>query len=337
MARSQAPAFLDRGLLPGGQPGKGVLTSCWKLDREGRSSAWAALYADRASMGLDDPAADVEPQAESAIVIGGDPALQAVEDAGLESRVDPDPGIRDGHSRDPVRGTDRDRDRLALAELHGVRKQVSDDLIEAGAIPDADDGAAGVDRDRATGPRQLRREPVHDIPDQGPQLEWVGLDREPVGLDPRDFEEVADEAVEPRALARCELHRLAHPRRVGAPARLLRALQGSQGYGERGHGGAQLVGGHHEELIPQADGALRLTVQPRVVDGDRGAVRHLVCQLEIDAPVPPRRAGAQGEHAKHLPARYERHDHCAAGTDGPDEFQVLFALAARPQELAGGP
>lgn len=60
-------------------------------------------------------------------------------------------------------------------------------------------------------------------------------------------------------------------------------------------GRAQLVGGHQEELVAQADGALRLAMEPRVVDGDGGPVRHLLRELEIGARVPSRHTRGQAE------------------------------------------
>ncbi len=96
------------------------------------------------------------------------------------------------------------------------------------------------------------------------------------------------------------------------------------------------MGSDGEELAPRADGVLGRAVEASVVDGDRGAARHVLRQLEIRAPIAaPRRGRGEGEHPEHLPARHERHRQPGLRPELAEEPHVLVVLARRSKDIVG--
>ena len=84
--------------------------------------------------------------------------------------------------------------------------------------------------------------------------------------DPRDVEQVVDQADHLLHLAG---DHVARPAEVSAvQSRLLKDLDG---VADRGQGVAELVGEHRQEFVLPAVVLLDVAVEPRVVDGDRGA------------------------------------------------------------------
>lgn len=81
-------------------------------------------------MRFDDSAADVEPEPQASVVLGHD-AFESLEDSALFVRVDPDPPISDRELCRFPATQHRDLDRLAGAELDGVREEVGEHLIDA--------------------------------------------------------------------------------------------------------------------------------------------------------------------------------------------------------------
>src|SRR5690606_26394520 len=138
-----------------------------ELDGEGRASARLALDPDRATVRLRDLAADVEAEAEPAVVMAGDGALEAIEDLRLPGRVDAEPVISNREPGGPGLFAEEDLDRPARAEFDRVGEQAGHEPREAGAIPAAEDRAIGADRDRAPGGDQVRPEPLDDLIDEG--------------------------------------------------------------------------------------------------------------------------------------------------------------------------
>ena len=150
---------------------------------------------------LRDPAADVQAEAEAAIVPHRHCALEAAEDPAELRRIDPDSMIPDREPRHPALRADEELDGLASPELDGIGEEVGHDPVEAGAIPAPHDRGVGVQRDRAPGPRQIRLEARDDLADEGPELDDGELERHAPCVEARDVEEIVDEPGQAGSLA----------------------------------------------------------------------------------------------------------------------------------------
>src|SRR6266511_6111377 len=101
------------------------MSGAGKLDGERRPGAGLALDPDRASVRLDDSTAEVQPEAEPAIMRRRDRALESVEDARPLGRVDADAVVSHRQPRRARLLADVDLDGLSGAELDGVRDRKS--------------------------------------------------------------------------------------------------------------------------------------------------------------------------------------------------------------------
>src|SRR5688500_2472371 len=106
-----------------------------QLDDEARTLIDLALHRYPTTVSCGQLAHDPEAQAQTSEVPGVVRAFEALEDAGLIPRADPDAVIAHDQPRRAVLLVDRDLDRLAGAVLQRVREQVGQDLIDAPAIP----------------------------------------------------------------------------------------------------------------------------------------------------------------------------------------------------------
>src|SRR6185437_2034778 len=99
-----------------------------------------ALHGDGATEPLDDPLHDPQPQAEACVLAFGSRALEALEDALLVLRRDPDALIRLPQVRFAALFRDLNLHRLAGGILDGVGGEVRDHLLQPAAVPLPDDG-----------------------------------------------------------------------------------------------------------------------------------------------------------------------------------------------------
>src|SRR5207244_1836359 len=99
-----------------------------QLDREGAPGARLADQRDAAAVGLDDLPADPQAQTEPAELLPGDSPFEALEDAGLIRRVDPDAVVPDLEEHVLGPPLQPDLDGLAGTVLGRVADQVVDEL-----------------------------------------------------------------------------------------------------------------------------------------------------------------------------------------------------------------
>ncbi len=93
-------------------------------------------------MVLRDPAADVQAEAQPAIVPLRHGALEAAEDPAELLRVNPDAMIPDCEPCHSALRADEELDGLAGPELDGIGEKVGHAPVDAGAIPPPHDGNA---------------------------------------------------------------------------------------------------------------------------------------------------------------------------------------------------
>src|SRR5690606_36229640 len=248
-------------------PSRGLPTG--KLDDEGRAFPGLALEGNRSAVCLDDLTRDPEPEPEPTVVPVRNRALEALEDAPLLLERDPDPVIPNHQARAAVRGEHADLDRLARAVLEGVAEQVRDHLVHPHRVPKAADGLRRLDRDRAVGRRDLRREALHHRRYQRHEIHRLPLEREAAGLNAGHRQGLRDQGIEPSDVV---LHLSESPEDQLALSIALHetgeALYLELEGGERR---PQLVPGNGKEVVPELDGlglrALRLLLHVDVRPG----------------------------------------------------------------------
>src|SRR5262249_42267047 len=114
-------------------------------DPERRALTRRALEPDATPRRVDDLADDPQAEAEAAVVPIGHGALEATEDAAVRVGRDADAVVAQRKPRARVDLAELDVDGLATAVLDGVRKEVQDHLVEAGAVEETDDRLGSVD------------------------------------------------------------------------------------------------------------------------------------------------------------------------------------------------
>ncbi len=180
-----------------------------------------------------------------------------------------------------------------------------------------------MNRDLAPGLCQVQLEALHHLGDEGDKLDLRTVDRELVHLNPRDLEQLIDEAVEPLPLRQRQLDEPVHGGGLQAH-RAIRLTHDLQRERERRHGGAQLVGRHGQELVAQVERLHGLAVKAHVLDGERDPARELHGQIEIGTLIAPLRSvGAERDRPDPLASGDERHGHRGPRPDGADEPLIL--------------
>ena len=165
------------------------------------------------------------------------------------------------------------------------------------------------------------------------ELHLLEVELELSHVDPGHVEERGDELLEPLPLP---LRRGEHALDVLGRQPLERLTRGDAAHvperePERGERSAQLVGGDRQELVACRDGALRLGVEPRVLDRLRRAVGEVLEQRLVLGGV-RRTAGVahQGDVPEHLVPLRERRDEQARH---PLEIRPVLGLHLVPHRL----
>nr|WP_245682605.1 hypothetical protein [Archangium gephyra] len=287
-------------------------------------------------MGLHDLPGEEEPEPEPAVVTLGDRPLELLEDTGLGLARETDALVLDDEPHRVRPGLDPDLQRLSLPELDGVLEQVGDGLLQSKPVPPSDGGARGPHFQRGTAARQLLAQVLHHLLDHLAELHLLPHQLETPRADAGDLEDLLDERAEPHGLG-LDAGQLAQER-VGANPLLRRVpgqpvkardaeLQGRQGR-------AKLMGGDHEEDIPEPDGLLGLLIQPGVLIREGGVPCHLLGQLELLPPIAPSMgARAEGEHPEHVSSRHEGHRDGAPGSERDDELRMFLVHTRGPDVL----
>ena len=187
-------------------------------------------------------------------------------------------------------------DRAArLGELHGVRDEVREHLMDAPAIADGDDGLRRrLRRQRHLLRLRLRRRRLQHFVDECLQRDALGEDGEASGFEAREVEQIVHEAIHAHdvALERLELAARSSRRvRIGVvePVRRGGAAEAEREQAERI---AQIVRHHRQHPIARADRLVQRLVRAAVDDGGGGAVGDVADGGEVLGREAPPRGGA---------------------------------------------
>jgi hypothetical protein len=200
-------------------------------------------------------------------------ALEAAEDPLVVVRGDPRAAVLHLHDGRLPLAPDANRDRPARAVLDRVGQQVGEDLFQLQAVGVDDHGPPRLHpQARAGGLRPL---PVarHRFAGQLGHLDGLDVEVDPAVQDPRDVEQVLDQALQALGLPLADLQVLEHgpgqlPELPGGVAQEL------DGQLQREEGVFQFVRGDREELVPGlqrlAELGLGLLLRGHVEEGQGG-------------------------------------------------------------------
>src|SRR6267378_5871382 len=228
----------------------------------------AVLAPDASAVGLDDGAADREPEPGAAARAH---AVELLEDLALLAGRQPRPAVGDVHDDLVALATGLHVDRLAAGRvLRRVLEQVDEHLLHQQAVDVHGWQVLGQPRGDLAVAQRLGQPGERDA-DQLFDGDPLAPELEAAGLQARDVEQVVDEAIEPLGLVADRLEQLALRDGVQTPLPLQR---GAGGAGDRGERRAQVVGDRAQQRIAHALGLrahlrrLRLVGQQRAVDRD---------------------------------------------------------------------
>src|SRR5262249_8786399 len=139
-------------------------------------------------------------EAEPAVVIGRNGALEALEDARLMLGLDPDAVVGHRHERAGRILPDLYLDGAPPSELDGIREQVRQNLREAALVPVADRVRVAPHLGGASGLREVDLESAQYVAHEIAEIEELTPELDAARVDPRYVEQVVDELAHAHAL-----------------------------------------------------------------------------------------------------------------------------------------
>src|SRR3954469_20005010 len=264
-----------RLLLPSAGP-------AWQGHRKRGAAPRLRLDLDFAAVGLHDLADDVQTQAQAVRALGPVYSFKALEDPPPMLSRDPGTSIADAELHDRIFCTHTNVDRFGPAILDGIRHEIGDDLCETRLIPAARHRLWSVHTDLNAAFDSERLQGVDSRPDDVPEIAIGHVQIELAGRYRRCVEQAVDERRQSLVLLRQVPNVVRDPwRRIFDLRRRHRPLQNLDLQPERGHWRTQLMRCDRQEVLADAHCLLRVRIEPRVLDGDRGAVRELLRKSEV--------------------------------------------------------